>query len=533
MKRAILLSLLAGCFNLSIAQADFEYNIELVPVALPGLPGLHSYAFAQHDGKWLIIGGRKDGLHARQPFSAFPQSENNTLMYVIDVKAKAFWTASVNALPVGLKEQLQSTNMNFYQDAGTLYIIGGYAYSAAASNHITFPYLTSIQVSALINAIVNGNQITPFFKQISDEVFAVAGGQLGKLGDEFYLTGGHRFDGLYNPVGNPTFAQAYTNQIRKFKIDNTGSTLSYSGYTALTDEVHLRRRDFNLIPQIFPDGTEGYTISAGVFQINADLPFLYPVDIRPSGYTPVTTFNQYLSNYHSAKAGLYDEQENKMHTIFFGGMSQYYYQGGTLIQDNLVPFVRTISLLTRFADGHLQEYQLPIEMPDLKGAGAEFIPNEDIPHYASGIIKIKGLTDDATLLGHIYGGILSPSVNPFANNMTSLTTADKTIYAVILNKELPVGVEKILGDNPYDIQVYPNPFVNEVVMNYNLPKETHIQYFIANTLGQIVKQGQISDQNPGNNHSVLTIHDAVPTQTFVLTVVFDKKYFVTKRIFRK
>jgi hypothetical protein len=29
-----------------------------------------------------------------------------------------------------------------------------------------------------------------------------------------------------------------------------------------------------------------------------------------------------------------------MHNLFFGGISQYYYNNGTLIQDDTVPFVK-------------------------------------------------------------------------------------------------------------------------------------------------------------------------------------------------
>ena len=69
----------------SISQTTFDYDVVLTPVSVSGLPGLHSYAFAQHNGKWLIIGGRKDGVHARQPFNAFPGAQNNTDMYVVDI----------------------------------------------------------------------------------------------------------------------------------------------------------------------------------------------------------------------------------------------------------------------------------------------------------------------------------------------------------------------------------------------------------------------------------------------------------------
>ena len=106
------------------SQSNISYEVQLNPIQINGLSGLHSYAFAQDANKWLIIGGRRDGLHARQPFNAFPASQNNDSIYVIDIVTQQFWSASLNSLPIGMKEQLQSTNMNFYQDNDSLYIIG-------------------------------------------------------------------------------------------------------------------------------------------------------------------------------------------------------------------------------------------------------------------------------------------------------------------------------------------------------------------------------------------------------------------------
>lgn len=531
MKYLVNLVILGFIFSVSVfGQNLFNYSVELDAVDVPNLPGLHSYAFGQHDGKWLIIGGRKDGMHARQAMSSFPQTQNNTDIYVVDIITQQFWAASLNNLPTGIKEQLQSTNMNFYQDNDTLYIIGGYAFSTTANQHITFPNLTSVQVNSVINAIVNGDSIAASFKQITDPVFAITGGQLGKIDDTFYLVGGQKFDGLYNPMGGPSFTQTYSNQIRKFSINNSGSQLSYYNYSTVTDPIHLRRRDYNLLPQIFPDGSEGYTISSGVFQANVDLPFLYPVDIIASGYTPITTFNQYLSNYHSAKAALFDSSNNEMHSLFFGGMSQYYYQNGNLIQDDQVPFVKTISRLTRFPDGTLQEFQLPVEMPGLKGASAEFIPNNTLPHYPSEIIKLDEITQDNILIGHIYGGILSPILNPFSSNQTSLTSADPTIYAVKLIRNAPVSVQEIDGDNPYSLNIYPNPAVSEFTLEFNLDELSETYFYLSNTKGQIIKQGIINVQQIGLNKKTIKIDRSIPPQTLFLTLIIDNKFYITKKI---
>lgn len=84
-------------------QIPFNYSVKLKPVTITNLPGLHSFAVAQAGNKWLVIGGRKDGLHARQPFNAFPAAYNNSDIYVIDIITKQFWSTSVNQLPRDLK----------------------------------------------------------------------------------------------------------------------------------------------------------------------------------------------------------------------------------------------------------------------------------------------------------------------------------------------------------------------------------------------------------------------------------------------
>jgi hypothetical protein len=519
--------------SLVYSQNTFDYQVQLNPINIPNFPGIHSYAFAQHDGKWLLVGGRIDGIHARQPFNSFPQSNNNTNLYVVDIATNQFWSASVNSLSTALKEQLQATNFNFYQDETTLYVIGGYAFSQSANDHITFNKMTSIDVPNLINAIVNGTSISSYFKQLTDENFAVNGGQLGMIGSTFYLVGGHRFDGRYNPMNNPTYVQTYTNGIKKFNIDNTGTQLSISNYQVVTDAVHLHRRDYNLLPQIFPNGELGYTISSGVFQINVDLPFLYPVDIKESGYFPQTNFNQYLSNYHSAKSCLYDATENRMHNLFFGGMSQFQYNGSTLVQDDTVPFVNTISRTTRFADGTLQEYQLPEVMPALKGASAEFFLNKALPHYPNEVIKLNEITANEFVIGHIVGGLYSPTTSPFTNNQTTTTSANATIYEVKLVRNQPLGVQEINGENPFAMTVSPNPTTTgSVRIKYNLPFKTTIDYFVTSIDGKLISDGEIVDSKLGDNEMNFKI-DTVFDQMVIITFVFDNKFYVSQKVILK
>lgn len=526
-----ILSFLLG-FN-AYAQVDyFPYIVKISPVEIPNLPGLHSYAHAQHEGKWLIIGGRTDGLHNRTPNTAFPAASNNTNIFVVDVIGNQFWSASINGLATNLKEQLQTTNMNFIQDGSRLYFTGGYAYSASRANHITFPFITAIDVPGLIQAVINQADISPYFIQIEDQRFAVSGGQMGKIADTYYLIGGNRFDGRYNPVGGPSFTQEYTNQIRKFKIAPNIGPFAITDYETITDPVHLRRRDYNLVPQIFAFEKQGYMISSGVFQINADLPFLYPVDITEDGYTPRTTFNQYLSNYHGAKVGVYDKESNQMHSLFFGGMSQYYYENGELIQDNLVPFTKTISRVSRYEDGSLQEYLIPVEMPNLQGASAEFIPNLTLPLYNNKVVKLSEIKEEKFLLGHIYGGISSPSRNPFANNQTNSTSADPSIFEVNLIKSPIAAIPPVDGSNPFDVLAFPNPFEDRVTVRFQLDKATKTDYFLTNIHGQIIKQGEYINQEIGRNELIINIPNNPSNQVLILTVIFEDKFYVSKKILK-
>ncbi len=420
---------------LAAQDSSFPYSVRLEQVAVPGLPGFHSFAYGQHDGKWLIVGGRTDGIHARQPFASFPANHNNNHIFVIDPSTGEFFAESLNPLSSGLREHLQSTNMNFQQIADTLYIMGGYAFSETAGDHITFPKLTTIVVSETMNDVINGSLNEKSFGHLYDERFAVTGGQLGELDDKLILVGGHRFDGRYNPRDMPTFRQEYTHAIQSFRIDHALSGPDISFYSKVVDTDHLRRRDYNLVPYIFRDGEPGYMISTGVFQREANLPFLYNVEIgKEEFYNPIPDFEQLLSHYHSPKLSFYKEESDELHMLFFGGLAQFYFQGDQLIQDDRVPFVTTISRVTRFSDGSFAEFALPEEMPDLKGTSAEFIPNPELPKNETGVILMDAIETDELLAGYIVGGIDTPIVNPFVTNQSAVTSASYTVYEVWLDR---------------------------------------------------------------------------------------------------
>lgn len=495
MKRYLLTILLLFTAYATYPQARFDVHIE--PMTIAGLGGLQSYAFGQHNGKWLIVGGRLDGLHQRQPWASFDDAGHNRQLFVIDPVAGQTWTAPLTTLPTGLQEQLSSTNMEFLQEGDYLYIVGGYGYSATAGDHVTFPNLAAIKVPATIDAIVNGTAFAGNFRQLTDQQFAVAGGRLNKVYDTFYLTGGHRFDGRYNPMGHPTHTQTYTNAVRKFRLTDDGQQLNIHFLAPYTDPVNLHRRDFNVSPQIMPNGDEGLTAFSGVFQTVADIPFLNAVDIDSSGYTVNNTFSQYYNHYHCAHVPIYGATDNEMHTLFFGGIAQYYDSSGTLVQDNDVPFVRTIARVTRSGSGAMGEYKLPVEMPGYMGAGAEFIPVEGLPTYPNGVLKLDDLPSDTTLIGYVYGGISSSAKNIFWINDGTQSTASNTVLKVYLipGQQTSLHDLNVHSNGDLRMQLYPNPTEGDFNIDFHITYQSDVTLKIFDEGQQLVHRKTYKARN--------------------------------------
>jgi hypothetical protein len=508
-------SLLAG---LSAQNSPFEIYLE--PMSINGLGGLQAYAFGQDQGRWLIVGGRLDGLHRRQPWATFDVAGHNTQLLVIKPETEQVWTRALSSLPDTLKEQLSSTNMEFHQEGNYLYLIGGYGYSATAADHITYPRLTAIDVPDLIEAIINDNDIGPYFRQIKDQQFAVAGGHLNKIYDTYQLVGGNRFDGRYNPMGHASYTQVYTEQVRRFRIQDDGQQLSITHLPPLTDADELHRRDFNVVPQILPNGEEGLTAFSGVFQKTVDLPFLNAVHIDSSGYTPDAAFAQYYNHYHCANLPVFDATKKEMHSIFFGGIAQYYDQNGILVQDNNVPFVKTIARVSRDSSGAMTEYKLPVEMPGLLGASAEFIPNEQLPRYPNGVFKLDSLTQDTTLMGYIYGGISSSAPNIFWQNNGTQSTATDEILKVFLVRSSTTAIDELneQSQGSLQLQVRPNPTDGQMEVLFTLPHPTEAKLRLLDLQGRLVMERSLRQKlNKGRNQLTLQL-PAISPGTYILSL---------------
>ncbi len=508
--------------NIIKAQpAPFQIVIE--PVHFPDIDGLQSYAVSQADGKWLIVGGRKDGLHMRQPFGAFRPAGKNKMLTVIDPVNLKKWEAPLSTLSAELQDQLSATNAQFHQEGNRLYVIGGYGHSDILNKFITHDKLTAIDVAETIKAIINNEILSTFFRQISDTAFAVTGGHLKKLNETYYLIGGQKFMGRYNPMGpdhGPGFFQQYSNQIRKFQINDDGENISIQNYETVTDAAAFHRRDYNVVPQILPNQSEALSVFSGVFQPSVNIPFLNSVTINSKTYTIDNSFAQYYNHYHSAVLPLYSDKQNEMHNIFFGGIAQYYDSAGVLVQNDEVPFVKTIARVTRDKYGQMAEYKLPVEMPALLGAGSEFIKSPSVPKYPNGIIKLDELNSDTNFVGHIYGGISSSLPNVFFINTGEESKASNRLFKVYVIKNSTSAQDKINSQsiNGLQLQVFPDADEDEFLINFMLSKNTDVEIIIKDAKGKILKKQTLKGLNAGKNAVTKSVKSMIPGDSFWVTL---------------
>ncbi|MBK7790595.1 MAG: T9SS C-terminal target domain-containing protein [Saprospiraceae bacterium] len=498
---------------LPMAAQELPFSVKLNAVEINGMGGIQSFAFGQHDGKWLIAGGRLDGLHRRQPFASFDLAGHNNQLIVIDPIEKKFWKASLLGLPAEIQEQLSSTNMEFIQEGNMLYCLGGYGYSQLQQDHTTFAKITAIQVAETIKAISEGQPFDSYIRQYNEPIFQVCGGHLHKINDTYYLLGGQKFIGRYNPMGpdhGPGFIQEYTNEIRKFNLIDDGLNLNIEHLSAYKDVENLHRRDYNAKEQIMPDGTEGITMFSGVFRSDADLPYLNAVNVDASGYSVNDSFQQLFNHYHCATMPVYNAVNNEMHTVFFGGIAQYYMENGQIVKDDNVPFVKTIAGVTRHANGQMKEFVFPVTMPALLGAGSEFIPGQDVATYQNGVIKANELEKDTTTVGFIFGGISSSAPNIFFVNDGSQSVASTTIFEVQMIKNKTSTTQQPLQTNKtlYDLQLSPNPGSGSYQIKFKLRQSGSVDLKLQDLGGRLVDEKSNLPGISGENR----LHYEVPGQ---------------------
>jgi len=92
-----------------MGQQD-TFSIEIEPIQIENMPGLHSGAVATINNRWIFIGGRTNGLHGFLSPFAFPNDNKNIFAYVVDKSTGEIWSSSLENFPV----TFPSTKMGIY-----------------------------------------------------------------------------------------------------------------------------------------------------------------------------------------------------------------------------------------------------------------------------------------------------------------------------------------------------------------------------------------------------------------------------------
>lgn len=429
--RSILSSAILGLWSAAASLLSAQNaNIHLEPVSWANWPALQSYALGEHNGEWLVIGGRTDGLHARQPWASFASTGQPVSVWVLNPQTGGVWSAPVDSVPMAVRDQFKSTNLQFEVFGSWLYLTGGYGLSAATNSHSTHPRITRIHVAQAIAAVKNGGHgLNNTVQTRVDERFAVTGGQMLAWNGRLVLMGGHRFDGAYNPMGHATYVQKYHEKVVSWIPTDSANSFVCSDFQSIEDTVRLHRRDWNVLP--FRSDTVEYLLGfSGVFQRGVDLPYTDAVAWNGNAVWTPSGLQQRLNQYHCATFGLYDSTDHRYAAIFLGGIAQHQpTPGGGLTSDPNVPFVSTVGLVGYDSSGWM-ERPLATTFPGLGGSTAEFMVGSNVPRDRNGLIALNRLPSDSAFLGYVWGGIQSSAPNVFFGNSTAGSLATSNLYKV-------------------------------------------------------------------------------------------------------
>lgn len=317
----------------------------------------------------------------------------------------------------------------------------GASFAASTSDYKTYDTLTALSISGLVDAVINGGDVSrpANIRQINDPRVAVAGGGIGQLNGRTYIAFGHNFQGGYNgDTGTANIAQVYTNEIRSFRLVDTGRALAIVDYQALRDPVNFRRRDGNLVSFVGKFGRSELAYLGGVFTPGgAGTGYQAPILIGGRGSATIdAAYQQFFNQYTTTNIPLYDPRTRSMYDILFGGISLYAYENGQLTENTSLPWVDNVTSLVRTPDGSFQEYSMPpipAVTPDgtgYYGAYSGFFANQALPTYLNGVIPLNRLSGP-TVLGYMYGGIYS-TVSETSSNTFASTGASNQVFQITL-----------------------------------------------------------------------------------------------------
>jgi len=426
-------------------------QLSLTPVDLNfDIPDLQSAAFATYNDEWVLIGGRKSGLHnmGKDPI-AFQKLTANDSIWVINLENQ---TSVGYTIPDDYKRYLSAGSMLHYQDGDILHISGGFTYRDSAYSDWTSDKYLELNVPNLINYVLTAGTATTFdeviVKETSDPFLQVTGGEMVVSNGNIYLVGGQNYEGAYIP-GN---TGKYTSALRKFTLSGSDGNWVVSNKDSIVDSVRLHRRDYTLA-ELITSGTDsiGAVIYGGVFT-DKDLGYQSPVYLNGlgSGQPSATLDTVTLQNFNLYSAAKVESvlsfEDSKINRIsILGGITYKAYSSdsGKIYNPKYslsLPFSNLIS--TYYTDGNSSTAELvqlpPNElMPGYLGSNAVFFRLSKFLYGDSNTIldlnKIfPGNDTIPVLVGYMYGGIDSPVPNTREKGQIYPTSTNQRLYAVYM-----------------------------------------------------------------------------------------------------
>lgn len=471
-----------------VSNGQLQGKLFFDTIKITNWPAVHSFAFAATDQHILIIGGRKDGIHAKE--SGFEFLNSNSQIYLWIINSQQLITYPIDHLDEKLINFFSAANSNFTQDGKYLYIAGGYG-QTVWGNFTTQDIFMRIDIADCIERIINNEDILPAIKQIRNPFFAVTGGQLRKIDSVFYLVGGHLFEGKYSS-NSSLIQQKYTDAVRGFEIYDSGDSIAFKNKFEIINDFNFHRRDFNLNPIIDQFGKVKLMVYSGVFQYNVDRPFLNTAVIDGQNFEEIQDFDHKFAAYTCSRIGFYDKALNHMHQVFLGGMAEYYRDSvGTMIQDALVPFVKSVSCVSRDETGKFSEYLMEEELPAFIGTNSEIYLNPSLPLYKEDIIDLEALKEDTVFIGFLFGGIYHPfpDRNPWQNDRAHLTLANPYLTKISYIKSKTSGTRPEQNTKQdYSIELFPNPSNSVIDIHFDpVQRISNLVLWIQNSEGKILK----------------------------------------------
>ncbi|MDB6080803.1 MAG: hypothetical protein JWO53_75 [Chlamydiia bacterium] len=434
----------------------FRVTIQQASFSLPN--GIHSGISAMHNGKWLFLAGRTNGMHTfNNTTDNFPPSQQNQIVYVVDPVKKTIKARALSDSKSGLTQTqidlLSVTSPQFYQSGKRVYMTGGYGVITATGEFSTKDVLTAIDVAGLMHWVTHPSKhetAAQHIRQISNPIFQVTGGYMDQIGKKpTLLVFGQNFAGFYFHAG----VGVYTEQVRRFRIHDNGKKLKVSVKSSkpTVSNSSYRRRDLNVVPVMRKQHGKvvpSLVALSGVFTLTDGI-WTVPVSISATGSTKMadptlsTTFKQGMNNYHCAQFGMFSNKHGNMYSVLLGGISYGSFSTGSFVTDAEFPFTNEVTTIQINKKGQYQQFVMSGTYPTiistqsnpgnqlLFGTGAYFMPAKGVDTYSNHVIKLDRLKK-RKVVGYIVGGIQSTLPN---TDVSSDSAASPYIFEVVVEPQ--------------------------------------------------------------------------------------------------